>query len=111
MAPPVTPRLWFHWLPCKLVAFGSMGLWLDVWPGRRELVPNIKGNADGLQRAFKSCLGTTAFWFKGGYGPWECQTCGIKAPTIVQAADHPFTREAFAACNLPVVLPSNGKGE
>lgn len=89
-------RLWFHCYPAKLEAFGPMGAWVTRWPGQRELIPNIKGDANGLKQAFKSCLGTEPFWVRDGYGFNACNVCGIEMPPIIEACDHPFTRQVFA---------------
>lgn len=93
-ADEIRHRLFLHCWPCELVCFSMMGLWIDRWPHERELIPNIK--AENLNEAFKSCLGTEAFWCRDGYGKWKCTVCGIEMPGFCEAEDHPFTAEIFS---------------
>lgn len=87
-------KLFYHCWPAKLVCFSAMGLWLDRWPGERELIPNM--TAKTINEAFKSCLGSEPFWCKPGYGHWECSVCGVAMPGIIEAQDHPLTKEIFS---------------
>ena len=83
--------IFLHCWPAELVCYSAMGLWVDRWPGERELIPNI--TAKNINEAFKTCLGTKSRWCDDR---WKCSVCGIEMPAVHQAEDHPITKEVFS---------------